>query len=113
VSLTVLVLFKGRNFIAAPRPARLTPELFDPRRMGITAARVKLWAFWLFVAAGFLLTVSALLPMLPLLRTAGQKFMFEFHRYGALVSAAAAVVFCGLEIFAASPAPAAPQSPAP
>ncbi len=100
VSLTVLVVFKGRNFISVPKPASLSLMLLDPRKMGITAARVKLWAFWLFVLAGFLLTVSALLPMLPLLRTAGQKFMFEFHRYSALLSAASAAVFAGLELFA-------------
>jgi hypothetical protein len=67
--------------------------------MGITPARVKLWTFWLFVLAGFLLTLSALLPMLPLLRTPGQRFMFEFHRYGAIASALAAMVFAGLELF--------------
>jgi hypothetical protein len=61
---------------------------------------VRLWAFWLFAAAGFLLTLTALLPMLPLLRTAGQKLLFELHRYSALVSAVAAIVFCGLELFA-------------
>jgi len=101
VCLVIIVLFKGRDFIAVPKPALLSLTLLDPRKMGITAARVKLWAFWLFVLAGFLLTLSALLPMLPLLRTPGQRFMFEFHRYSALVSASAAIVFAGLEIFAA------------
>jgi len=101
VCLVVIVLFKGRDFIAVPKPAHLSLTLLDPRKMGITAARVKLWAFWLFVLAGFLLTLSALLPMLPLLRTPGQRFMFEFHRYSALVSALAAIIFVGLEIFAA------------
>jgi hypothetical protein len=101
VCLTIIVLFKGRDFISVPKPASLSLSLLDPRKMGITAARVKLWAFWLFAAAGFLLTVSALLPMLPLLRTGGQRFMFEFHRYSALVSAAAAMVFAGLELFEA------------
>jgi hypothetical protein len=38
--------------------------------------------------------------MLPLLRTMGQRFMFEFHRYSALASALAAIVFAGLELFA-------------
>jgi hypothetical protein len=99
VSLTVVVLFKGRDFIAVPKPASLSLALLDPRKMGITAARVRLWAFWLFAAAGFLLTVSALLPMLPLLRTGGQTFMFEFHRYCGIVSAASAMVFAGLELF--------------
>ena len=99
VCLTILVLFKGRNFIAVPKPASLSLALLDIRKMGITAARVKLWAFWIFAAAGFLLTLSALLPMLPLLRTGGQRFMFEFHRYSALLSAVAAIVFAGLELF--------------
>jgi hypothetical protein len=97
--LTVIVIFKGRNFISVPKPVNLSLSLFDPRKMGISAGRVKLAAFWLFVAAGFLLTLSALLPMLPLLRTAGQKFMFDFHRYSALASVLAAMVFVGLEIF--------------
>jgi hypothetical protein len=107
VCLTVVVLFKGRDFISVPKPASLSLALLDPRKMGITPARVKLWAFWLFAAAGFLLTLSALVPMLPLLRTAGQKFMFEFHRYSALLSAAAAMVFAGLALFEP------PRTPAP
>lgn len=103
VSLTVLVLFKGRDFISVPKPASLSLTLLDPRKMGITPARVKLWSFWLFAAAGTLLVLTALLPMLPLLRTAGQRLMFELHRYGALLAAAAAVVFAGLELFASAP----------
>jgi hypothetical protein len=99
VCLTIIALFKGRDFISVPKPASLSLALLDPRKMGITAARVKIWAFWLFVLAGVLLTLSTLLPMLPLLRTAGQKFMFEFHRASAIVSAAAAMVFAGLELF--------------
>ncbi|MCJ7486268.1 MAG: hypothetical protein MUQ25_08920, partial [Candidatus Aminicenantes bacterium] len=88
-----------RNFISVPKPVSLSQALLDPRKMGITAVRVKLAAFWLFVLAGLLLALSALLPMLPLLRTAGQKFMFEFHRYSALVSAIAAAVYIDLEVF--------------
>lgn len=99
VCVTVIVIFKGRKFIHVPEPINLSPALLDPRKMGITAARVKIAAFWIFVLAGFLLTLSAVLPMLPLLRTAGQKFMFEFHRYGALLSVLAAMVFVGLELF--------------
>lgn len=99
VCLTIVVLFKGRDFVSVPKPASLSLALLDIRKMGITPARVKLWAFWLFVAAGFLLTLSALLPMLPLLRTGGQGVMFEFHRYSALASAVAAMVFVGLELF--------------
>jgi hypothetical protein len=97
--LAVIVIFKGRNFISVPKPVNLSLALLDPRKMGITAARVKFAAFWLFVLAGFLLALTALLPMLPLLRTAGQKSMFELHRYSALASLLAAMVFAGLELF--------------
>jgi hypothetical protein len=107
VCLTIIVLFKGRNFISVPKPASLSLTLIDPRKMGITPARVKIWAFWLFALAGILLAVSAVLPMLPLLRTPGQEFMFEFHRYSAILSALAAMVFAGLELFEA------PRRPAP
>lgn len=100
--LTVVVVFKGRDFITVPRPAHLSLVLLDPRKMGITAARARVAAFWLFVLAGFLLTASALLPMLPLLHTPGQRLMFELHRYGAVLALLAAAVFCGLEIFEAS-----------
>jgi hypothetical protein len=99
VCLTIIVLFRGRHFISVPNPASLSPALLDIRKMGITPARMKLWAFWLFAAAGFLLTLSALVPMLPLLRTGGQRFVFELHRYSALISTVAATVFVGLEIF--------------
>ena len=99
VCLTIIVLFKGRRFITVPKPASLSLELLDIRKMGITPARAKLWAFWLFAAAGFLLTLSALVPMLPLLRTGGQRFAFELHRYSAVVSALAAMVFVAIELF--------------
>jgi hypothetical protein len=99
VCLTAVILFRGRDFVSVPKPASLSLTLFDPRKMGLTAARVKHWAFWLYALAGFLLILSALLPMLPLLRTAGQKIMFEFHRYSALASLVAATIFIGLELF--------------
>ena len=102
VCLAIIVLFKGRDFISVPKPASLSLALLDPRKMGITRARVRLWAFWLFALAGVLLTVSAVLPMLPLLRTSGQAFMFEFHRYSAVLSTIAAMAFAGLELFEAS-----------
>lgn len=97
--LALIVVFKGRNFISVPAPVSLSPALLDPRKMGITAARVKLAAFWLFALTGFLLALTALLPMMPLLRTSGQKFMFEFHRYCALASALAAAIYIDLEVF--------------
>lgn len=99
VCLTLVVVFKGRDFTSIPEPLELTLRLFDPKRLGLTTARTKHAAFWFFVLAGFLLTLSSLLPMMPLLRTPGQKLMFELHRYGALASVLAAMVYVGLELF--------------
>ncbi len=99
VCLTLVVVFKGRDFISISEPLELSLKLFDPKRLGLTAARAKRAAFWLFVLAGFLLTSSSLLPMMPLLRTPGQKLMFELHRSSALASVLAAMVYVGMELF--------------
>ena len=60
---------------------------------------VRIWMFWIFAAAGLALIVSTLLPMLPWLNTRGQVLMFETHRYAALVSVLAAVVYVYLSVF--------------
>ena len=99
VCLMLVVVFKGRDFVTVREPLELSLSMFDPRRMGLTAAKVKHAAFWAFILAGFLLTLSSLLPMMPLLRTPGQKLMFELHRYSALASALAAMVYVGMESF--------------
>ncbi|MBM3305764.1 MAG: hypothetical protein FJY79_07475 [Candidatus Aminicenantes bacterium] len=96
VCLTLVVVFKGRNFTSIPEPLELSLKLFDPKRLGLTAVKVKHAAFWAFILAGFLLTLSSLLPMMPLLRTPGQKLMFELHRASALASVLAAMVFAGM-----------------
>jgi len=99
VCLTLVVIFKSRDFTSIPEPLELSLRLFDPKRLGMTPARAKHAAFWLFVLAGFLLTLSSLLPMMPLLRTPGQKLMFELHRTSALASVVAAMVYVGMELF--------------
>lgn len=99
VCLMLVVVFKSRAFTTVPEPLELTLKLFDPKRLGFTAARTKHAAFWFFVLAGFLVTLSALLPMMPLLRTPGQKLMFELHRYSALAAVLAAMIYAGLELF--------------
>jgi hypothetical protein len=60
---------------------------------------VRAWMFWIFAAAGLALIISTLLPMLPWLNTRGQVLMFETHRYAALVSVLAAIVYVYLSIF--------------
>lgn len=97
--LTALVITRGRHYVEVPKPVVLDISLLDPRRLGITAARVRYAAFWVFVIAGLLLTLSALVPMLSVVRYSGQKLMFGLHRYSALAAALAAAVFGDLELF--------------
>ncbi|MEN6312420.1 MAG: hypothetical protein ABFD80_12885, partial [Acidobacteriota bacterium] len=59
--------------------------------------------FWLFLAAGVSLAASALLPMLPWFHYQGQVILFDWHRWSALVSLAAAMGFADLELFAPRP----------
>ncbi len=98
VSLAAIVFLKGRHFVPAARPV-VTLAALLPRRGRLTPELARSGAFWAFAAAGFLLTVSAVVPMLPLLRTPGQEIMLGLHRYAAVASAAAAAVFVDLELF--------------
>lgn len=97
--LTVIVITRARNYVEIPRPLVLDVSLFDPRRLGITADRVRYAAFWVFVTAGLMLTLSAVVPMLSAVRYSGQKLMFGLHRYSGLAAVLAAAVFGELEFF--------------
>lgn len=99
ICLTIIVITKARDYIEMPRPLVLDISLFDPRRLGITTLRAEYAAFWVLVAAGFLLIVSTVVPMMPFTAYGGQKLMLEIHRYSALAAVVAAVVFADLEFF--------------
>ena len=60
------------------------------------AGKRKVWQvilFWLFVAAGFLLVVTALGQMLPSLSLRTQLSLFQVHRYAALAVLLAGIAF--------------------
>jgi len=54
--------------------------------------------FWLICVLAVPLFLSSVLSMFPLFGTAGQKFLFHLHRYGALLFALAAIVYICLSI---------------
>jgi hypothetical protein len=54
--------------------------------------------FWILTAAGFVIAVTALLSMLPVLHFAAQLPLLETHRYAALAALLAAIVFFDLDI---------------
>jgi hypothetical protein len=103
------VVFREASRFQPPQPSNsAAPSISDLERR--KAARIELpplpsqqsvriWMFWIFAAAGLALIVSTLLPMLPWLNTRGQVLMFETHRYAALVSVLAAIVYVYLSIF--------------
>ena len=60
------------------------------------AAKRKIWQivlFWIFTASGLVLIVTALAQMLPYISLRAQLVMYEVHRYAALESLLAFIVF--------------------
>jgi len=102
VCLTLAAFLKARRYTFNSGPLVLPADLKGlaeiPKLMG--AREWAKWLFWLFVLAGFSLTVSALLPMLPWFPTEGQVILFGWHRWSALVSLLAGIAFADLELLA-------------
>jgi hypothetical protein len=93
VSLCLVVISRAKRFSLEPRI--LSPEI-DFSRIGdlsLSSSPIQKILFWTFVFGGFLLILSALSPMVPLLYFEGQKTMAEVHRYSALGSLLIAVYF--------------------
>ena len=113
VCLALTALLKARGYLPNPGPLSL-PGLADGRVVGRHIGRVLKapvparafvgGLFWVFTLAGFSLTVSALLPMLPWFHYQGQVVLFAWHRWSALVALLAAVAFADLEFFPRRPA---------
>lgn len=97
-SLAVIVLLKGKDYLITTARFAVEPHALDPRNWGVTVPVLLRILFWLFVLSGFTVTVSAVLPMLPLLHTPGQQLMLDVHRYGALASALTALLFADLSL---------------
>ncbi len=111
--LMLVAVIKARRFAPNPSPLALPAAgdaktlVADLRKRPLLIVRtsdVSLALFWVFVAAGLSLAVSALLPMLPWFHYQGQQILFGWHRWSALVSFLAAVGFADLKFFAADKA---------
>jgi len=93
VSLCLVVILRAKRF--SFEPEILSPEI-DFSRLGdlsLSSSAIQKILFWTFVLGGFLLILSALSPMVPLLHYEAQKAMVEVHRYSALGSLLIAVYF--------------------
>jgi hypothetical protein len=105
VCLTLIAFLRARRFTFNPGPLTLPGDLDAVRKFRIPWGPQD-WAkgfFWLFFLAGFSLAASALLPMLPWFPYKGQIILFGWHRWSALVSLVAAIVFADLELFRPKP----------
>ncbi len=93
VSLCLVVILRAKRF--SLEPEILSPEIdFSRLRdLSLASSAVQKILFWAFVLGGFLLILSALSPMVPLLHYEAQKTMVEVHRYSSLGSLLIAVYF--------------------
>jgi len=98
VSLAVIVLLRGKDYLITTARFGVEPRSLDPRNWGVTVPVLLRALFWFFVLAGFIEILTAVLPMLPLLHTPGQKLMLETHRYGALASTVVAILIADLSL---------------
>jgi len=67
-----------------------------PANLKTKAGKRKIWQivfFWIFVASGLVLVVTALFQMLPQFSLRAQLIIFEVHRYAALEILLAGIVF--------------------
>jgi hypothetical protein len=91
VSLAMVVFIRARLYDFGREP--------DPR--GAQSGRtlfVSRLLFWVFVSAGFLLTLTALLMMLPWFAQPGHAGVLDLHRYSALVAVLTAAAFSVLNL---------------
>ena len=98
VSLAVIVLLRGKDYLITTARFGVEPRSLDPRNWGVTVPVLLRVLFWFFVLGGFTEILTAVLPMLPLLHTPGQKLMLEAHRYGALASTVLAILIADLSL---------------
>ena len=71
-------------------------EVLSPANLKTKAGKKKLWLiilFWIFVASGLVLVVTALFQMLPQFSLRAQLVVFKVHRYAALEILLAGIVF--------------------
>jgi len=105
VCLTLVAYLRARRFTFEPRPLALPGDLESVRRFQIPWGP-RDWAkvvFWVFLAAGVSAAAAELLAMLPWFHYQGEVFLLDWHRWSALVSLLAAIVFIDLELLAPRP----------
>jgi len=99
VCLAAVVVLRARRYGFEPSKGKAEVQcLICPvvKRVPIPLARAL--AFWIFVAAGLVLTTTALFSMLPWFVYTAQLTFIGVHRYAALAATLAAMAFVDLDL---------------
>jgi hypothetical protein len=98
VSLSAVLLLRAGAYRPDAEPPAGDTCVSCPILKSVPRAHLLTGLFWTLTAAGFILVVTALLSMLPILHFGAQFPLLETHRYAALAALLAAVVFFDLDI---------------
>lgn len=104
VCLAAVVVLRARRYGFEPDKGKAKVQcLVCPvvKRVPIPLARAL--AFWIFVAAGLVLTATALFSMLPWFVYTAQLTFIGVHRYAALAAVLAAIAFVDLDLIPRRP----------
>jgi hypothetical protein len=93
ILLAALLLWRARDYRFDKQEEALFERFSCPIIKNVSKVLVRKLLFWAFAFCGLIIILTALLSMLPILPAEAQHTLILFHRYSALVSLLAAIVF--------------------
>lgn len=98
VGLAFIVVWRARDYAFDKREEDILGSFACPIFKSLSRAFVAKVLFWTNALAGLLIIVSALFSMLPVLPATAQIPLLDLHRYSALVSALAMILFADAKL---------------
>ncbi|MBN2206994.1 MAG: hypothetical protein JW742_06300 [Candidatus Aminicenantes bacterium] len=99
VSLAAVIVLRARRYGFEPDKGRVAVQcLICPVLKLVPVPAARAVAFWVFAAAGLVLTVTALLSMLPWFVYSAQLLFIAVHRYAALAATLAAIAWADFDL---------------
>lgn len=98
IGLAFILLWRARDYAFDGRKEEAAGSFACPVFKSLPAALVAKALFWTQATAGLAIILSALFSMLPILPGDAQGPLLEIHRYSALVSALALIVFADVKL---------------
>ncbi|MGD0782555.1 MAG: hypothetical protein ABSA30_06820 [Candidatus Aminicenantales bacterium] len=88
-----LLLWRARDYRFDKQEEEVFERFSRPAFKNVSKAFARKILFWIFALAGFLIIMTALLSMLPILPADAQHTLILIHKYSALAALLAAIVF--------------------